>query len=81
MVVSRSKGNDMTYQVHEYYHPTPGSAGTSVRGVAEFRKKADAIAACVAHPVHAVVGAAYSSETIFDNGKPNGVGAKNHRAA
>ena len=37
--------------------------------MAEYRKKADAIAACDAHPVHATVTKACTSETLHDNGK------------
>lgn len=60
------------YQVHEYYHPH-GLSGTNVRGVSDYRKKADAIAACKAHPTHATVTKAFTTETIFDNGKRAGV--------
>jgi hypothetical protein len=59
------------YQIHEFYHPR-GLAGTSVRGVASYQNKEEAIAACKAHQVHATVTKANTSETVFDNGKPAG---------
>lgn len=62
----------MIYQIHEFYHPR-GLSGTSIMGIAEFRKKAEALAACEAHPFHASVNIAGRAETLFDNGKPNRV--------
>lgn len=40
--------------------------------VSEHRKKAEAIAACNAHPIHAMVYKAHTSEPLYDNGKPDG---------
>ena len=59
----------MIYQLTEFFHPY-GLSGTAMRGIADYRKKLEAVEACKVHPCHAVVSIANTSEIVFDNGKP-----------